>query len=1203
MDPTDVTTGARTSGFRGFVILWLGQFASMIGSNLTGFALAVHVYRESGSATNLGLVLALGLLPAIVATPFTGSLVDRWGTSRSLLVSNAGALLVTLTVGVLVAADGLAIWHVYVVVTVLSVLSALELPAFAALVPQLVPRQHLGRANGMRMIAMAVSQVLAPVTAGFLLLAISLFGIVLVDIASFGLAIFTIWLVRIPHRRPPAATKGGTGLLAEFREGWAFIAARPGLVALLLFLGAMNFGTGFVELLINPLVLSFASSASLGVVLSLGGLGMVITGVAVSVSGGPRRLVRGVLIASLVLAAATVIGSVRPSVALIAVSSFVFMGAMGVVISTNQSIWQTKVEPHLMGRVMAVVTAVSLIPQFVANIVAGVAVDRVFEPFVGRAEVRDPALARLLGDGPGRGIALLMMVVGVLIALAVVAAALSLRLRRLEAELPDTTDEAEPGPFTSTPPPDRVGPIEIPAELADRLRTLAASAGVDDLAVLSAGIEVLAARLTRPGSTCPVRVVHGGQEVVVSAARSPGSFRDLLARGSRTPSPEAAAVTVRVSPDGHELHVENGMNAADVPFAQTWARCLPHLLSGLVIAPDAPTDSHPPFDAAERDRIRHDLNPHRTPDIRHRTMARPFEEQVERTPDAVALLDEDGESVSYRQLNDRANQLAHFLLGLGCGSGTRVGIAMERGIHQIVAIYAAVKTGATYVPLDTELPDARLGYLLEDSAPAHVLTDPAGRGRIPPGWRVHDVETDRARWDDQPTTNPVVDGTPAAPVHILYTSGTTGQPKGVTSPTAGTLANIEWMQRQYPFGPTDAAVFKTSPGFDVSIWEIFWPLYVGARLVICRPGAHRDPRHLARLMERHGVSMSFFVPTMLTPFLEHVSADRANALRWVVSGGEPMPPRLRDTFYATLPACTLVNAFGPTEAGSVTDNIAARGPAGSLVPVGRPAENFRVTVLDEDLELVPVGSAGEAYIGGEVGIAQGYWGAPARTAERFVADPYGPPGSRLYRTGDLCRYREDGALEHLGRIDRQLKIRGLRVEPGEIESVVASHPDVGGCTVVAYGQPARLLAFVASAGARPVTALDATGIRAHVEGLLPEHMWPERIVPVPAIPATVNGKVDIDELLGIWQALVDRERDVVPPSDDLEAALAEIYSRVLDTAPISMTDTFVRLGGHSLLAFKLLDECKASLDARPEVTKLLTGTVRDVAAAIRAARD
>jgi amino acid adenylation domain-containing protein len=467
---------------------------------------------------------------------------------------------------------------------------------------------------------------------------------------------------------------------------------------------------------------------------------------------------------------------------------------------------------------------------------------------------------------------------------------------------------------------------------------------------------------------------------------------------------------------------------------------------------------------------------------------------------------------------------------------------------------------------------------------------------------VHDVGADRDAWKGCAATNPVVGGTARELLHILYTSGTTGRPKGVAYPTDGALAHLAWMQGRYPFGPGDSAVFKTSPGFDVSIWELFWPLYHGARLVVCRPGGHRNPRHLARLVERHGVSTIFLAPTVMTPFLEQVSAGRAAGLRWALCGGEPVTPRIRDTLYATLPATTLVNCYGPTEAGNVTDIPLDPEPGASVVPLGRPADNFRITLLDENLALVPLGLPGEAYIGAAIGLAQAYWRAPGRTAERFVADPHGPPGSRMYRTGDLCRYRDDGVLEHLGRIDRQIKVRGLRVEPGEIESVLAVHPAVADCAVIAHGEPVRLLAFVVPADHVSVDDLDTGAILDHAATVLPEHMRPGQVIPVLRIPATVNGKIDKDALLHVWHATTVRNRDIVPPADELEAALVEIYSRVLGIGPVSVLDRFTELGGHSLLAFRLLDECNEKLHAQPAAAGVLLGTVRDMAAAIRAAR-
>jgi amino acid adenylation domain-containing protein len=770
---------------------------------------------------------------------------------------------------------------------------------------------------------------------------------------------------------------------------------------------------------------------------------------------------------------------------------------------------------------------------------------------------------------------------------------------------PPVAGPAASGPST---PPECVGPVTVPADVMRGLEEVAAGVDADRFLPLVIGAGVLVRRFSRAGATRRARLIRGNREVI---AGGPGDDADSLrtalrraARASIASVPDAdeqpVDVTILVSPDGARLYAESMTSARDAPLAECWARSFLRLLTGMAADPDAPLSVHPLVDPADRERIRHGLNPYQRPTVGHRTLAGPFEEQVRRRPDAVALLDEGGAAVTYRVLNERANRLAHFLRADGVEPGGRVGVCLERGIDQIVAIYAVVKAGGCYVPLDAELPDTRLAYMVQDAGPTHVLTDRKSRDRVPVGpWRSLDVADDRALWDGAATTDPAVGGSAADLLHILYTSGTTGRPKGVAYPTDAALAHLAWMQSRYPYGPGDSALFKTSPGFDVSIWELFWPLQHGARLVVCRPGGHRDPRHLARVVERYGVTTLFLPPTVMAPFLEEVAGARAGSLRWALCGGEPVTSRIRDMLYATLPATTLVNCYGPTEAGNVTDMALGPDP-GAPVPLGRPAANFRITLLDDDLELVPVGLPGEAFIGGEVGLAQGYWRAPARTAERFVADPFGPPGSRMYRTGDVCRYRDDGVLEHLGRIDRQVKVRGLRIEPGEIESVLAAHPAVADCAVVAHGDPVRILAFVVPAG-RTVDGPDPAAIRQHLTAVLPRHMWPESVVPVLRIPVTVNGKIDKDALIHLWRAASERVRDVVPPADDLEATLVDIYGRVLDRAPISVLDTFVDLGGHSVLALKVLDECQERLPAQPGVPELLSGTIRDVAASVRIA--
>jgi amino acid adenylation domain-containing protein len=760
-------------------------------------------------------------------------------------------------------------------------------------------------------------------------------------------------------------------------------------------------------------------------------------------------------------------------------------------------------------------------------------------------------------------------------------------------------------------PPECVGPIDIPARLMRKLCILADAAGVDYLVALQVCAAALASRLNPNEDAC-ARVIQGRHEAVVGLPPGnpdPGpTFRAALRQGGTlspvetldTPAGRRTDVTFLVSQDGRRLFAESMSTSTDAPTAQCWARSFMHLLECMTRQPDVPVTAHPLMDANERGRILRGLNPYRRPVAAYRTMVEPFEEQARRSPNACALVDEDGEAVSYSELNRRANRLAHFLRAAGTAPGARIAICMERSIRQIVAIYAVVKTGAAYVPLDADLPDERLAYMLRDTAPLHVLTDTACRERIPTGdWRVHDTELDHESWAACSAANVTPEGTAAKILHILYTSGSTGRPKGVAYPTDGALAHLEWLQSQYPFGVGDSALFKTSPGFDVSIWEIFWPLWHGARVVVCRPGAQRDPRDLARLVADHGICTIFLPPTVMMPFLQHVSSVRAGALRWAFCGGEPVTARVRDTFHATLGSTALINCYGPTEAGGVTDMVLARWRGGSIVPLGRPAPHFRLVLLDQDLQPVPVGMAGEAYIGGEIGLAHAYWRAPARTAERFVPDPHGAPAARMYRTGDLCRYRDDGVLEHLGRIDRQIKVLGMRIEPGEIESVLMAHPSVADCAVLPYGDPVRLIAFVVPAAPLSVTDLDAGALLAHAATTIPAHMQPHHVVPVADIPATVNGKIDRGALMAAWEALIGIEREIVPPADDLEACLVEMYSRILGISPVSITDNFTQLGGHSMLAAQLLEECAQGLHAKPDATVVVTGTIREVADSVR----
>ncbi|MFD1149636.1 amino acid adenylation domain-containing protein [Saccharothrix hoggarensis] len=426
-----------------------------------------------------------------------------------------------------------------------------------------------------------------------------------------------------------------------------------------------------------------------------------------------------------------------------------------------------------------------------------------------------------------------------------------------------------------------------------------------------------------------------------------------------------------------------------------------------------------------------------------------FEAQAARTPDAEAVRF-DGEVVTYRELDERANRLAHLLVARGAGPGGIVAVDLPRSVALVVALHAVHKAGAAYLPLDGADPVERVRRQLLDAAPVTVLTTVAqAAGRYPSDAHVVAVDSpdtvaDVAR---RPATSPARSGvTTATPAYVIYTSGSTGRPKGVVVQHGAIVNRLVWMQHQYPIAAGDRVVQKTPCTFDVSVWEFFWPLTVGATLCVARPGGHRDSRYLADLIRAERITVAHFVPSMLDVFLDEPSAADCPSLELVVCSGEALSAELRDRFFRGSSA-RLENLYGPTEAAvDVTYHSCSPDDAEPVVPIGRPVWNTRVHVLDDRMREA---TEGELYLGGAQ-LALGYLNRPGLTAERFVADPFGPPGARLYRTGDLGRRRPDGAVEYLGRADDQVKIRGMRVELGEVESALAAHPAVARAAVAVH---------------------------------------------------------------------------------------------------------------------------------------------------------
>ncbi|HVF62225.1 MAG TPA: amino acid adenylation domain-containing protein [Thermoanaerobaculia bacterium] len=542
-------------------------------------------------------------------------------------------------------------------------------------------------------------------------------------------------------------------------------------------------------------------------------------------------------------------------------------------------------------------------------------------------------------------------------------------------------------------------------------------------------------------------------------------------------------------------------------------------------------------------------------------------EQVERTPEAVAVVFE-REGITYRELDGRAGALARRLRRLGVGPESLVAVAAERSLELVVALLGVLKAGAAYVPIDPSYPAERLAYMLDDSqagAPRPVvltqerLLEPLPLG--PLRARGGEVVLLDGDWQDEGEGDLPAAVDPDHPAYMIYTSGSTGRPKGAVNSHRAIVNRLVWMQEAFGLGPEDRVLQKTPFSFDVSVWEFFWPLLVGARLVVARPGGHQDARYLARLIQEEGITTLHFVPSMLQVFLEEPQAVGCRGLKRVVCSGEALAPELVRRFFERLPGGSeLHNLYGPTEA-AVDVSWWACSPedAGRGVPIGRPIANLTLTVVDRDLRPVAVGVPGELLIGG-VGLARGYHNRPDLTAEKFVPDPSGQPGARLYRTGDLTRLRPDGAIEYLGRLDHQIKLRGFRIELGEIEAALRAHPAVREVVVVARGagEAMRLVAYLVGAGGEP----PADALREHLRSRLPEHMVPSAFVPLPALPLSPNGKVDRKALPDPAAALPAAAR--VAPRTLAEELVAEIWREVLERESVGVQDNFFDLGGHSL---------------------------------------
>ncbi|HEX6352085.1 MAG TPA: amino acid adenylation domain-containing protein [Actinophytocola sp.] len=605
----------------------------------------------------------------------------------------------------------------------------------------------------------------------------------------------------------------------------------------------------------------------------------------------------------------------------------------------------------------------------------------------------------------------------------------------------------------------------------------------------------------------------------------------------------------------------------DARTVHTLAEHLAHLLRVLPADPDRPVSAVPTLTPAERTQVLGEWNDTAAP-VPDTTLVALLAEQADRTPDAIAMVAE-GRTFTYAELHANASRLARRLIACGAGRGRVVAVALPRSAELVVALYAVLKSGAAYLPIDPALPRERIDFLVADAEAVVVLDDP--------------VDVLVGGGDD---TAPEVDITPADAAYVIYTSGSTGRPKGVVVPHRGVVNHLLWTQERFGLTADDRVMLKTPASFDVSVSEFFWPLAVGATLVVARPDGHRDPGYLADLITAEQVTTVRFVPSMLRAFLAHADVSQCLSLRRVLASGEALPADLAAEFHAAFDGLDveLHNLYGPTEASIEVTHVRCA-PGDLTVPIGRPAWNTRLYVLDADLTPVPPGATGELYLAG-IQLARGYLKRPGLTAERFLADQYGAPGARMYRTGDLARWTADGTVEYLGRADDQVKIRGFRIEPGEVAAVLARQPGVADAAVVA--RDGRLVGYVT-----PVTA-DTTALREAAAATLPEHMVPSAVVPLDRLPLTPSGKLD-------RRALPDPDYAApiaayVAPGTATEQVVADIWAELLELPRVGVTDSFFALGGDSLLSLRVTARVNAafSLDLTPR--DVLAGrTVRALA--------
>ncbi|HSE16100.1 MAG TPA: amino acid adenylation domain-containing protein [Pyrinomonadaceae bacterium] len=640
------------------------------------------------------------------------------------------------------------------------------------------------------------------------------------------------------------------------------------------------------------------------------------------------------------------------------------------------------------------------------------------------------------------------------------------------------------------------------------------------------------------------------------------------------------------SPAGLKGWIDYSTDLFDRVTIQRLSERFAVLLEAVVAEPETRISSLPLLSPAEQNQLVVRLNDTAEDFPQAPCLHQIFEDQIEQTPDATAVTFE-GRSLTYAELNRRANQLAHRLIKLGVGPEVPVAICMERSLDLPIALMAVLKTGGAYVPLEPSYPRERVAFILEELRAPVVLTQLAvAEDQSFAGVHVISLDGNLDELATENTGNPRTEVADENLCYVIYTSGSTGQPKGAMLHHRGVRNRLLWGITDYQLGAGDVVLHKTPLTFDVSVWEIFAPLLSGARLLIAKPGGHQDTAYQLDLMAREKVTHVDYVPTMLEVLLESEGLDQCDNLKIVTAAGEALTRELRDRFYSQTKS-KLYNLYGPTEASlAVTYWVCLAEGEERVIPIGRPMSNVKIYILDKQLQPVPIGVAGELHIGG-VAPGRGYLKRPDLTADKFIPDAFSEKGGeRLYKTGDLTRYRSDGAIEFLGRLDHQVKIRGMRMELGEVEAALCQHPDVREAVILAHEMTAGNKSLVAYVVSKHEPLPTGDELRNYLRLSLPEYMVPAAFMVLTELPLLSNGKLNRKALPDPEELFAEPEETYVAPESNLEQTIAAIWQQAFNVERVSIHSNFFDLGGNSLLLARIHSKLRAALQRDIKIVEL-----------------